>query len=90
MSTQEMPALAHQTQRCCSGQGGEGWSGRGCLQTLPVRAGLPLPLMAAQQGTELPAKGSPTQAPSSTYIAVGSAAITAPLLPQGLRREGTG
>lgn len=43
-----------------------------------------------RQGMELLAKGSHTQGPPSTYITVGSASITAPLLPQGLRREGTG
>ena len=44
---------------------------------------------AARHGVELLAKGSCTQGPPSTYIAVGSASVTAPLLPQGLRGEGT-
>ena len=61
MSTQETPALSlthsHQAQRCCLGLGEEGWSGscqhtRECLWTLPLRAGLLLPLMAQLRDRE--------------------------------------
>lgn len=88
MSTQEMPALGlmHGLWACRRRRSR-------LVQQLPTRQRVSAespPRGRAPASPRGSAKGSCTGNPLSTYVAVGSASIPTPLLPQGLRREGTG